>query len=265
MSTIRRGDRGSEVRELKNNLERIGLAMTSSSIFDLVTEAGVRTFQEKQKLTKDGIVGANTWKALGLTGYLFDQATNPLSWIKMTPYYSQRNNEYHPGGTCNVTSLAMVLAYHGVRATRAEQLEDELYLRLQETDAIAEFHRSYPALVKMGYSPRHIHGMLGWLAKDYGFKWRFSDYTTWKAMDEFGSTVGPMITSGSFTRSGHIMVITGMTMLGDLVMHDPYGNWDRGYRNDSNGKFKIYNREQMEAVMSGNSTTKKRIHRITPA
>lgn len=30
------------------------------------------------------------------------------------PYFSQLDNKYVPGGTCNVTSVAMCLAYRGI-------------------------------------------------------------------------------------------------------------------------------------------------------
>jgi len=238
--------------------------MTDTDSFDLVTEAGVRYLQEEYALEKDGIVGPKTWEYVQQPTRLLSDLTSPLSWIQPgVPYYQQRDNEYRPEGTCNVTSLAMVLAFHGVQPTKAAQLEDELYLRLQQPDALAEFNRSYPQLKRMGYKPRHIHGMLGWLAKQYGFKWKFSDKTTASEMAWFGMTKGPLITSGSFTSAGHIIVIVGMTIGADLVVHDPYGNWDRGYQFDRNGKFRIYNRENMSKILAGNSETKKRSHQIS--
>lgn len=264
MSTVRRGVKGRDVTGLKNLLKEAGLVTTSSNLFDLQTEAGVRTAQEKLGLEKDGIVGPKTWGELLKKERLFDRQTDPIKWVKITPYYPQRDNEYHPGGTCNVTSLAMVLAYHGVVPTKADQLEDELFLRLQKPDAIAEFNRSYPSLKKMGYKPRHVHGMLGWLAKRYGFTWSFSERVSREDLAAFGSSVGPMIISGRFTASGHIITLVGMTLLDDLIVHDPWGDWNSGYRN-RDGKYRIYNREAMEDVLSGHNRELKRAHRITPA
>ena len=158
----------------------------------------------------------------------------------------------------------MVLAYHGTRPTGINQLEDELFLRLQKPDALAEFERSYPSLKKKGYKPRHIHGMLGWLAKQYGFNWEYSETTSRNQIDHHGETVGPMIVSGSFTSSGHIVCLTGMTIRDDMIVHDPWGDWDKGYRQSRNGKFRIYNRENMERILSGFNATHKRVHRISP-
>ena len=42
------------------------------------------------------------------------------------PYHTQLNNLNNPTGSCNVTSIAMCLAYFGVTAPTG-QLEDELY------------------------------------------------------------------------------------------------------------------------------------------
>ena len=264
MTILKRGNQNSEVLKLKKHLEAAGMPMTKSNVFDLVTEAGVRILQEDLNLEKDGVVGPRTWRELQNKPLLFKSPTNVLKWICMTPYYPQRDNKYHPSGTCNVTSLAMVLAYHGIKPTGKNQLEDELFLRLQKPDALAEFERSYPSLKKKGYKPRHIHGMLGWLVKQYGFNWKYSEATTRDQIDNHGKTIGPMIVSGSFTSSGHIICLTGMTIRNDMIVHDPWGDWDKGYRQSRNGKFRIYNRENMEKILSGLNATCKRVHRISP-
>ena len=44
------------------------------------------------------------------------------------PHFSQLDNVYHPEGTCNLTSAAMCLYYHGIRPKKkGVQLEDELF------------------------------------------------------------------------------------------------------------------------------------------
>lgn len=263
MNLVRRGTKGRDVAGLKNLLKEAGLVTTSSDIFDLQTEAGVRTAQELLGLEKDGIAGPKTWEALLKKPKITNSILDPIKWVKITPYYPQRDNEYNPSGTCNVTSLAMVLAYHGIAPTRTNQLEDELFLRLQKPDAQAEFKRSYPTLVKMGYKPRHVHGMLGWLARRYGFDWRYSEATSRTEIEDFGRTVGPMIVSGRFTSSGHIVTLVGQTFFDDLIVHDPWGDWNTAYRS-RDGKYRIYNREAMEDILSGQSKELKRTHRISP-
>jgi len=68
-STLRRGDRGEEVRRLQHNLnEALGdrfVPLVESGIFDTETEAAVRKFQQLFKLRFiDGIVGRETRRAL---------------------------------------------------------------------------------------------------------------------------------------------------------------------------------------------------------
>lgn len=252
---------------MKGKLKSLGFVVTNSNEFDYVTDATVRYFQEKNGLTKDGIVGPRTEAALSKAQPL-PQQTNVIQWVANTPYLSQRDNENAPGGTCNVTSLAMVMSFWGQKAkddpsdAAIEQLEDELFLRLEEPDAQAYFKKNFPDLVNQGYHARNIHGMLGWLAKQYGYTWKYSEGTSWKDMADFGRNFGPMIVSGAFTGSGHIVCLTGMTIGGDMIIHDPYGDWNQRYKSKE-GAFRIYNREDMEQILSGSSRTLKRTHRIT--
>ena len=65
MRTLRRGDRGEDVKVLQRALRRAGYdAGTIDSIFGSGTETAVRAFQRANGLTVDGIVGSRTWAAL---------------------------------------------------------------------------------------------------------------------------------------------------------------------------------------------------------
>jgi hypothetical protein len=263
---MKRSDVGPEVTTLKGKLKSLGYVLTNSNEFDYVTDATVRHFQEKNGLTKDGIVGPRTEAQLASTKPL-EQQTNVIQWVANTPYLSQRDNENVPGGTCNVTSLAMILSFWGIKAkddpsdAAIEQLEDELFLRLEQTDAQEYFKKNFPSLVKQGFNARNVHGMLIWLAKQYGFVDKYSEGTSWKDMADFGRSFGPMIISGAFTGSGHIVCLTGMTISGDMIVHDPYGDWNTKYKSRE-GAFRIYNREDMEQILAGTSKSLKRTHRI---
>lgn len=59
MKTLRKGDKGEEVR----TLQRL-LGITVSGDFSAKTEAAVKSFQNGNSLTADGIVGNKTWAAL---------------------------------------------------------------------------------------------------------------------------------------------------------------------------------------------------------
>jgi len=58
--TLRRGDRGQNVRDLQTKLK-----VAVDGIFGPMVEVAVRTFQRTAGLVPDGIVGPATWKGLG--------------------------------------------------------------------------------------------------------------------------------------------------------------------------------------------------------
>lgn len=256
---LNREDKGPLVEILQKSLSKHWKLVIDGD-FGLRTEAAVRNFQHQHKLTKDGIVGPYTERTLDEADY--QCAFPPLAWLSKTPYFSQRDNKYVPNGTCNVTSLAMVMAcWKPELMVDAKQLEDRLFEQLQTTEAQEHFIKYYPWAIKQGYNPRNIHGMLQWLSAKNGFENLFSDSTTMDEIEEWAVDVGgPLIISGKFTASGHIVVLCGQTACGDLIINDPYGNWEHGYRNDHNGKEVIYNLKDVESIWSGNYRT----HRIKP-
>jgi N-acetylmuramoyl-L-alanine amidase len=68
MHTLRRGERGSVVAEVRSMLASIGLLNntdeTSVDIFDEATELAVRHFQQRRGISVDGIVGPETFASL---------------------------------------------------------------------------------------------------------------------------------------------------------------------------------------------------------
>jgi murein L,D-transpeptidase YcbB/YkuD len=64
--TIRRGDKGPEVRLCQNLLVENGIKVRGGSdgIFGKHTEAAVRAFQTARGLKADGVVGSKTWLEL---------------------------------------------------------------------------------------------------------------------------------------------------------------------------------------------------------
>jgi len=65
MSVLRKGDRGTNVKELQQLLSKAGFNVGDDGIFGLKTEMAVKQFQAKQNLHVDGIVGRRTLAALG--------------------------------------------------------------------------------------------------------------------------------------------------------------------------------------------------------
>lgn len=62
--TLRKGDRGDDVRELQTLLDKHGFVIDIDGAFGAKTEAAVKGFQRQSGLTVDGVVGAATWAAL---------------------------------------------------------------------------------------------------------------------------------------------------------------------------------------------------------
>jgi N-acetylmuramoyl-L-alanine amidase len=65
---IRRGDRGPAAAEVRSTLVVLGLleagAVADDAVFDGACELALRDFQQGRGLTADGVVGAETWRAL---------------------------------------------------------------------------------------------------------------------------------------------------------------------------------------------------------
>ncbi len=65
MPILRQGSRGHYVVQLKRRLADAGLATPEGPIFDAKTEEMVRELQASHQLSEDGVVGNETWLALG--------------------------------------------------------------------------------------------------------------------------------------------------------------------------------------------------------
>ncbi len=67
-TTIKNGSKGSDVITLQNALNALGYGLVADGVFGAKTEAAIKDFQRKNKLTVDGIVSTQTWNALGVSG-----------------------------------------------------------------------------------------------------------------------------------------------------------------------------------------------------
>ena len=139
------------------------------------------------------------------------------------PFKSQLDNRLNPTGTCNVTSIAMCLAYFGVQPQGAEQLEDELFQYMG----------------RKGLN-RHSPEDLARVVRDYGKKDDFTVWGTFERCRDHLAAGNPCVIHGYFTSFGHIIVLVGYDDKG-FIVHDPYGEWfSSGYRTDLSGEFLHY-------------------------
>lgn len=163
----------------------------------------------------------------GNTGYVYPphvqfrqggQTFDPIPpQLKLNvPYFSQRDNPRYSWATCNVTSIAMVMAYYGVRPRFGGQLEDELL----------EWTLNYA-----GPGSYVQHNVLSALLKAYGFKSTFSTTRRWYQIKQELISRRPVVLPGDFiVPSGHIVVVIGYNSSGYIV-NDPWGDAYTGYTN----------------------------------
>ena len=170
----------------------------------------------------------------GNTGFVFPsfaqmkRGGRPFNPIPPTvemnvPYFSQRDNPRYYWSTCNVTSIAMVFYYYGIRSQDGGQLEDEL---LQW------------CLNKGGEGAQTNHNVLSQLIQSYGFKPSFDTSRTWQDIKEELINGRPVVLCGLFTHGGHIVTVIGYTSQGYIV-NDPWGDAMSGYSN-TEGRKRLY-------------------------
>ncbi len=128
------------------------------------------------------------------------------------PYFPQTDNRIRPGQTCNMTSAAMVVEYFypGTNARYPnDQLED-----LMTTYCVDNWGRD-----SIYYHSRIVDTLKHWNVKS-----TFSTTTRFSKIKHHLDQGNPVIYSGKFTRSGHIIVLRGYDETGFQV-NDPWGEW----------------------------------------
>ncbi len=148
------------------------------------------------------------------------------------PYFGQRDNDFRPRATCNVTAMAMVMHYYGVRAQWG-QLEDELYQWCINNHG-EDSHIENVVLVKM--------------ARAYGFEANFATDRTWTDIHNRLRQKQPVVVGGYFTADGHILTVIGFNSKGYIV-NDPWGDAMTGYRSGYGRKL-FYPKAYMDRMCS---------------
>lgn len=148
--------------------------------------------------------------------------------LKDFPLFGQLNNRIDPYDTCNMTSLAMCLHFYGLRGNGVGQIEDQLST-YQKAKGL---NRGSPTDI-------------AFIANVFGAKLTpqvtdtFDPGASLEQIHDSIDAGNPVIVHGYFTRSGHIVVVTGYSAT-HVQLHDPYGEWyETGY--DTNQTGSIYN------------------------
>jgi putative chitinase len=184
---------------------------------------------------------------LGILGVI---GVNSMKVLPDFPYFSQHDNENNPGGSCNVTSMAMGLYYLGIRGDDSyPQLEDQLYDRCEQRGLSRHDALSLKALVETYPGCKD----------DYTSNGSLADIR--KAIDE-GK---PCVVHGYFTGFGHIVAVKGYDDKG-FIVNDPWGefHWD-GYDRDASGEGLHYSSQLMGLCLNAFSLSEALEARESPA
>jgi len=213
------------------------------SIDELIARAKIKS---SQKASHDSVVQSQEPKSSSESGSILkENGRVEVQGVPMffqgakDPYDPKGGKGWRPWAYCGPTSLQMVLGYHGVKKSR-----DELALtRLDSKGQVLDKGYKSSSFRGQMYAKGHgsAYGPMVRIAKHFGFKRTRRIYPSLEpsktnksksSLRELLNQGRPQIvsilgevryTDGSRwrSRSGHILVITGMTKKGDILVHDP--------------------------------------------
>ncbi len=151
------------------------------------------------------------------------------SYIQNFPYFYQLYNNYNPYGSCQNTSIAMVLKYYGASVT---------------PDQISNYWGTSYAQTVGG-----LNTVFNTEAAYRGVSQRVQStpYGTLSRVNQSLAAGKPVIVQGYTTNYGHVLVLLGFDGT-YYYAHDPYGQWDQvpyssGYWNTASaGKYVKYHK-----------------------
>jgi len=241
MTSLAQDSKGKPVGSLQKTLNGGGAKLRIDEDFGAKTKVALLQAQRVLKKSPTGTVEMSTLPASATVpaGKIIPVDTFISSKFP-APWLSQRDNWKNPSGTCNVTSCAMALAWLGSPIiTGGKQLEDSLFEEINGPEAMKIMKKNFKWALDAKTPPQQVLGMLEWLLKRHGVaKAKFSTEATRDSILKALDTT-PVILSGKFTKSGHIVIAVGKTQADDLIVNDPWGDWTTGYAN-SNGAARVY-------------------------
>jgi hypothetical protein len=162
--------------------------------------------------------------------------------VQNVPYFFQYSNTINPGGSCQNTSIAMLLNFYGYAIT-----PDDISRRWGTTYA---------------QSPAGLAEVFNSYASAAGLRQRLRARTdgTMALLNSLLNQGKPVIVHGYFTDYGHVLPIVGFD--GDsYTVNDPAGKWSQvfkygGYDEVTQGRYIVYGKEPVrKAINTSDGTT----------
>jgi hypothetical protein len=175
--------------------------------------------------------------------FLFINFFAKASYIPAVPYFYQYNNSINPGGSCQNTSIAMLIKFYGGTT--------------EYPDAISSYYGTSQAQTVSG-----LETVFNSEAQYFGLNVRDIGHTdgTFADIQTLLAAGKPVIVHGYFTNYGHVMVITGYTGT-SYICNDPAGRWSQQYGyggycqcNSTEGKDIYYSKAAFEDAIGPNGT-----------
>jgi len=171
-------------------------------------------------------------------------------------YHTQRDNIFHPHGTCNTTASINALLASDISFEYPANMQPEDYLTqiLESQEAWEKMKNEYPYFITKGYHPRHVHKMIEWAINEKLVKRQVTRFTTQATIRDILFHIlqnrGAVNVNGRFTEFGHIVTVVGfetnqnnqitkpydiqLDKIQYIIIDDPYGNYFTKYK-DVNG------------------------------
>lgn len=163
--------------------------------------------------------------------------------VSGVPYFYQYNNSINPGGSCQNTSVAMVIKFYGGTS--------------ETPDAISGINGT-----SLAQSPAGLQQVFNSEASYFGLSVTDIAHTsgTFAGIHALIASGKPVIVHGYFTGYGHVMVITGYNGT-TYTCNDPAGQWSQVYQyggysqtNSTEGHSVTYSKSNFENAIGPDGT-----------
>lgn len=170
-----------------------------------------------------------------------------LPFVQNVPYFYQYNNSINPGGSCQNTTMAMVLKYYLLKAGNITAAGN------MNPDYLSSFWGTSQAQTVSGYQ-----GIFNSEASALGLSVRDSGTTTMSILSFRNAAASgkPIVVHGYFTSFGHVITVLGYDGT-YYYCNDPAGKWSQivsngGYStvNSTEGRAIKYSKQAFEAAIS---------------